>query len=167
LTDHHSTPASENSLHNYLALDYGRRRVGVAAAEAGISIAFGVTTLLIHNLKDLLSQLEPILQQRQPQTIILGFPLGLEERPGPVAGDILSLRRDLQKAGWAVMLVDEALSSHTAASLLRNRGKRSPKEAVDRSAAAVLLQDYLDGRLSPLPEIEIQQLTRHISGSPR
>jgi putative Holliday junction resolvase len=167
LADFNSEPISQAGSFGYLALDYGRRRVGVAAAEAGISIAFGVTTLLIRSLNDLAGQLEPILKQRQPRTIILGFPLGLEGRPGPVAGEILTLARRLQNNGWAVALVDEALSSRKAGHLLRSRGRRSSKEAVDRSAAAVLLQEYLDGQLVPLTEAEIQDLSTNISGISR
>jgi putative holliday junction resolvase len=167
LADSTAEPINVTRSGGCLALDYGRRRVGVAASEAGISIAFGVTTLLIHGLKDLMGQLEPILKQRRPRTIILGFPVGLEGVPGPVAGEILTLSGCLQNCGWEVVLVDEALSSRKADHLLRSRGRRSSKEAVDRSAAAVLLQEYLDGQLTPLTQAEIQEMYTIISGTQR
>lgn len=146
-----------------MALDYGRRRVGVAASEAGLDIAFGLTTLLIRGLNDLLAQLEPILAERQPGEIVIGLPLGLEGKPGPVTVDILNLARRLEQRGFPVVLVDEALSSRKAGELLRQRKKRSQKQDVDRTSAALFLQEYLDGLLPPLTADEIRTLQATLS----
>jgi putative transcription antitermination factor YqgF len=129
----------------------------VAASETGISIAFGLTTLAIRGLNDLLQQLEPIMAERRPGAVVIGVPLGLEGKPGPVTSDILALARRLEQKGLAVILVDEALSSRKAGEVLRQRGKRSQKEDVDRASAAILLQEYLDGLLPPLTEEDLQK----------
>lgn len=121
-------------------------------------MAFGITTLTIENLWDLVIQLKPILESRQTSEILLGFPMTLNDTPGTLAGEILSLFRLLKAEGFTVHLVDEALSSSRAADLLRQRGKRVRKEDHDRAAAAILLQEYLDGRLPPLSEAEISRL---------
>lgn len=142
----------------FVALDYGRRRVGVAVSECGLTIAFGLTTLIIRNLDDLFQQLEPILVERQPRAVILGLPLGLEGKPGPITGEILALSRHLENKGLSVILVDEALSSKKASDVLRHRRRRSRKEDVDRASAALLLQEYLDGLLPPLTDEDVQSL---------
>lgn len=146
------------SARNLIALDYGRKRVGVAGCSSDVSVAFGITTLTIDSLRDLLIQLRPILESRQPSEILLGFPMTLNDTPGTLAGEILSLFGLLKDEGYTVHLVDEALSSSRAADLLRQRGKRARKEDHDRAAAAILLQEYLDGKLSPLSEVEISRI---------
>ncbi len=138
-----------------IALDYGRKRVGVAVAEPGLSIAFGLTTLIITGLGDLLRQLKPILEEKKPRAIVIGLPLGLEDKPGPVTSEILELAQRLELIGWQIVLVDEALSSRRAGDLLRSRGRRAKKENVDRASAALILQEYLEGFLPPLNKEEI------------
>jgi putative Holliday junction resolvase len=142
---------------NLLAIDYGKRRVGLAVCSAGSTIAFGLTTLTIKGFNDLIAQLKPILVERQVQRIIIGFPLTLSDRAGTIIGDIVYLKQRLQKDGYPVELVDEALSSRRATQLLNLRGKQSSKTDLDRTAAALILQEYLDGSLPPLSEQEIEQ----------
>jgi len=143
---------------NLIALDYGRRRVGVAGCGGEVSLAFGITTLTIRGLKDLLAQLNPILKERHCREILIGFPLTLGNKPGPLAPEILSLARQLEAEGLTVHLVDEALSSRRAAGILRQRGKRARKGDCDRTSAALLLQEYLDGLLPPISCAEISRL---------
>jgi putative Holliday junction resolvase len=149
--------------HRLLALDYGRRRVGVAGAAPDLPIAFGLTTLVIRDLDDLMAQLEPILAQREADTVVVGFPLSLAGYAGPVAGDVLELARRLEARGLTVCLVDEALSSRRAGDMLRQRKKRGRKEDLDRASAALLLQEYLDGDLPPLTPEEIARVTSNLS----
>ncbi len=140
-----------------IAIDYGRKRVGIAGCQAGISIAFGITTLVIQGLNDLLKQLGPILEERSVSEIVIGFPITLGDKPGTLKDDILKLKERLTAAGYTVCLVDEALSSVKAAGKLRQRGRRAEKGDFDRTAAAIILQEYLDGYLPPLGEEEINQ----------
>ena len=140
---------------NLIALDYGRRRVGVAGCTGDVAIAFGITTLIIDSINHLIIQLEPILTERGVRDLIIGFPLTLGDKPGTLKDDILALREQLIKRGYSVRLVDEALSSRRAAELLKERGRRSDKEDFDRAAAALMLQQYLDGELPPLTEKEL------------
>ncbi len=139
-------------------MDYGRRRVGVAGSSSGLNLVFGITTLTITGMADLLRQLEPILQERAVKEIILGFPLTLGNKPGTLTSEVLSLAQALIDRGLVVHLVDEALSSKLAEGVLRQRPGRSRKEDRDRAAAAWLLQEYLAGTLPPLSAAEIKNL---------
>lgn len=143
---------------NLLALDYGRRHVGVAGCRPELPIAFGITTLNIRSLKDLISQLHPILAERRPREIVIGFPLTLGDKPGSLRQEIFELTYRLQGEGLTVHLVDEALSSRRAAGMLRRRGRRARKGDCDRTSAALILQEFLDGKLPPISPEEIQRL---------
>jgi len=147
---------------NLIALDYGRRRVGVAGCSGDVPIAFGITTLEINGLEDLPGKLKPILTERDVKEIIIGFPLTLGDRLGDLSGEILKLRRLLQAEGLSVRLVDEALSSRKANDLLHQRRRRIKKPDRDRTSAALILQEYLDGHLPPLPESQTIELEKQI-----
>lgn len=58
---------------NLMALDYGRRRVGLAGSGADTSIAFGIETLQISGIEDLLEQLQPILKERKTDEILSAY----------------------------------------------------------------------------------------------
>jgi putative Holliday junction resolvase len=150
-----ANPKMNQLRRSIIALDYGQRRVGVAGCTGDLAIAFGITTLIIDNLNQLIGQLEPIFEGRQVREVVIGFPMTLGDRPGTLKDDILALRQQLLQRGYAVYLVDEALSSRQAGELLRERGRRSDKEDIDRTAAALILQQYLDGELPPLGEEDL------------
>lgn len=143
---------------NLIALDYGRRRVGVAGCRAEVPIAFGITTLTVRGLDDLITQLRPILSERAAREIVLGFPLTLGDKPGVLKQEILQLANRFLSEGLVVHLVDEALSSRRAAGILRQRGRRAQKGDCDRASAALILQEFLDGRLPPLSPEEISRM---------
>jgi putative Holliday junction resolvase len=133
-----------------IAVDYGRRRVGVAGCNDEVAIAFGLDTLQQDENQDLAECLAEIMIQRGVKDLVLGLPITLGDRPGDLCAEILTLADRLSQRGYKVHLVDEALSSRKAQAMLRQRGKRHRKEDRDRASAALLLQEYLDGQL---PEI--------------
>ena len=140
---------------NIIAIDYGRRRVGIAGSQAELPIAFGITTLTVDGMNDLIAQIKPIIRERSVQEVVLGFPLTLGDKPGTLKKEILQFGRLLQNEGVTVYFVDEALSSRRAGSLLRKRGRRARKSDHDRTAAALILQEFLEGHLPPLSLEEI------------
>jgi len=146
-----------------VALDYGRRRVGVAYAAPDVAIAFGWTTLTIRGARDLWEQLQRLLGERSADQVVIGLPVTLGDRPGALCAEILRLSERLEEAGYQVLLVDEALSSRRAADLQRQQGGRRPRAALDRTAAALLLQEYLDGLLPEFSQPEIAGLRKKIT----
>jgi len=146
-----------------IAIDYGRRRVGVAASQDEIGIAFGLDTLIIDHADEILAGILSILTERDSREAVMGLPISLGDRPGELCGEIIALAEALQGRGVVVHLVDEALSSKTAGALLRQRGRRQSKENQDRAAAAFLLQEYLDGRLPEFSREQIEKIKHEIS----
>jgi len=132
-----------------LAVDFGTRRIGLAVSDALGITAQGIATLERTRLEDDLRHIEKLVEEYSAERIVLGNPLshrGTETTmSGRVAGFAEKLRRRLK---CPVELLDERLTSAQAGRVLRESGIGIEKRrrAVDRMAAILLLQSYLDRR---------------------
>lgn len=141
-----------------LGMDYGKVRVGVAVADLELGLARPLATLDAR--AGLLPRLREIIRSEGVVLVVLGRPLRARGEPGTLDGEILRFAEVLRREGLDVVFQDEGGSSLEAARLLAaNRGRtgvRSPRDArrarldgeLDRTAAALLLQDWLDARAS-------------------
>jgi putative holliday junction resolvase len=131
------------------AVDYGRRRIGVAVSDPGRVLASPWATLENRappgepppGLAALLRELESV-------EVVVGVPLNMDGSEGPMAAEARRFARRLSElTGLPVHERDERLSSVEADRRLRElelpRGKRREKGRRDRLAAAVLLEDFL------------------------
>ncbi len=147
-----------------LGLDYGTVRVGVAVGDEQVGLARPLVTLEAR--AGLLQRLRELVQREGVSRIVLGRPLRARGEPGTLDGEILHLADVLRREGLDVVFQDEGGSSQRAAELLRvnqsRRGVRGARDTrrsrqdgeLDRTAAALLLQEYLDSLADPaeLPE---------------
>lgn len=129
-----------------VAIDLGEKRVGIAVSDAlSISIT-RLDALPRTNWKQLLRDVDNLIQRFDAQTVVIGLPLMLNGSSGDSA---LEVRRVAQKFAQSlrvpVYLQDERLSSVEAEQNLRAEGyKRDRVSAlVDSEAAAVILRDFL------------------------
>jgi len=129
-----------------VAIDLGEKRVGIAVSDAlSISIT-RLDALSRTNWKQLLRDVDNLIQRFDAQTVVIGLPLRLNGSSGDSA---LEIRRVAQKFAQSlkvpVYLQDERLSSVEAEQNLRAKGyKRDRVSAlVDSEAAAVILRDFL------------------------
>jgi putative Holliday junction resolvase len=135
-----------------LAVDYGTKRTGVAVSDEGGSFARPLATLLESDPARLLAALARLLAEHRPAAVIVGNPRRLDGTAGTHADAVVRLADGLralpEAAGVSVQLRDEALTTAEAHSrmLESGAGRHRRKEAIDRVAAAVLLQDFLDAR---------------------
>ncbi len=130
-----------------LGLDYGEKRIGLAVSdEMGIT-AQGIPTLTRRSLERDLAALEKIIEQYAVEKIVIGYPLRLDGTAGIQCekvdrfAAILARRFALPVLRW-----DETLTTSRAEEILtetRVRRKKR-KSVVDKLAAMILLQDYLD-----------------------
>ncbi len=119
---------------NYLGVDWGSKRIGLALADSETRIALPFKT--VSTLTEVIS----IAIAEGVDKIILGQPLGL--LGGVSNADFISFAKKLEeKAGRPVILADERLSSAAADAL--SQGDRD-RPARDEMAAAIILQGYLD-----------------------
>lgn len=128
-----------------LGLDHGLARVGVALSDEGRMLATPLVTLDARRLQPLLHQLQKIIHQHQVQEIVLGLPCNADGSEGPQAEKVRKFARHLQSLETPIHFQNEHLSSHEA----MQRG--ATRQNVDRIAAALILQAYLDRKQNPPP----------------
>jgi len=129
-----------------LGLDPGERRIGVAVAVRGGSMALPLT--VIERAEGWLDALAALLAEHGATEVVVGLPVSLKGTEGAAAARARQLAAEVAtRLGVPVHLVDERLSTVAAGRTLAEGGARSRrrKALVDRSAAAVILQTYLDG----------------------
>jgi putative Holliday junction resolvase len=129
-----------------VALDYGKKRTGIAVSDPLKMIATGLATIPSH---ELVPFLRDYLQREEVETVVIGDPKNLDGSPTDATPLVEEAVRILKKQFPAVPLirVDERLSSRMAgrsiaASGLRKK-QRQDKGLVDEVSATILLQDYL------------------------
>ena len=129
-----------------VAIDLGEKRVGIAVSDAlSISIT-RLDALPRTNWKQLLRDVDNLIQRFDAQTVVIGLPLMLNGSPGDSA---LKARRVAQKFAQSlrvpVYLQDERLSSVEAEQNLRAEGHKQDRISalVDSESAAVILRDFL------------------------
>jgi putative holliday junction resolvase len=130
-----------------LAVDPGSKRVGLAISDPTGTIAQPLTTVAGEPSDTLPTRLADIAREREVSRIIVGLPRRLDGSYGPEAKSARELADRLRRAsGLPVELVDERLTTVAAERSLLEGGVRRAKrrQAVDRVAAALLLQSSLD-----------------------
>ena len=132
-----------------LALDLGRKRIGLAISdELGIT-AQGLPTLERTNLRQDLAQLARLIAERGVSLILLGNPLHMSGREGRQSEWVRQFADKLiSRTSCRVQLWDERLTSVQAGRVLRESGISIQKRAraVDRLSAVLLLGSFLDSR---------------------
>ena len=132
-----------------LALDLGKKRIGLALSdELGIT-AQGLPTLERRNKRTDFAALRSLVQQNNVRQIVLGLPLRMSGEEGTQADWVRAFAEELKgQVDVPVDLRDERWTSKQAERVLMGSGihKDDRKPAIDRMSAVILLQDYLDSR---------------------
>jgi putative pre-16S rRNA nuclease len=132
-----------------LALDLGKRRIGLALSdELGVT-AQGVETMIRTNIREDLARLNQLAREKNVSMILIGNPMHMNGREGRQAELARDFGRRLQQTtGIPVEFWDERLTTVEAQRVLRQSGISIEKraKAVDRLAAVLLLESYLDSR---------------------
>jgi putative holliday junction resolvase len=134
-----------------LALDLGKRRIGLALSdELGVT-AQGLETLQRTNIREDLERLAKLASERDVSLILMGNPLHMSGNEGRGTAHAREFGARLEAAtGIPIQLWDERLTTVQAQRVLRESGISIEKraKAVDRLAAVILLESYLDSRQS-------------------
>jgi putative Holliday junction resolvase len=128
-----------------LAVDPGERRVGLAISDPLGITAQGLPTFDRRRDGDLVARVRAILAEYDVERIVVGHPLSLAGKETGASRMAEALAGELRGAlALPVEMWDERLSSAEAERTLR--GSRAVKGTVDRLAAVLILQGYLDAR---------------------
>jgi putative Holliday junction resolvase len=151
-----------NKSQKILALDYGRKKIGLALADVQARIAAPFATLPRINRNEDMRRLREMARQEKVQQIVVGLPLRLDGTQGDMADEVTRFAERVRKqVGVPVELVDERLTSWEAERILEeelgrklmhqetHQGRKKTSRAadtkytVDAVAAMVILREYL------------------------
>jgi putative holliday junction resolvase len=134
-----------------LALDLGKRRIGLAVSDELGLTAQGLETLQRTNIREDLARLAKLVSESNVTLILMGNPLHMSGHEGRGTEHARDFGARLQAAtSIPVQLWDERLTTVQAQRVLRESGVSIEKraQAVDRLAAVILLESFLDSRQS-------------------
>ena len=130
-----------------VALDYGKKRTGIAVSDPLKLIAGGLTTLPSN---EIISFLKQYVIDNFVDLFILGDPLQMNYKPSENRERVLKFKKDLQRSfpNIEIQMVDERFTSLLAHQVMIDGGlkkkDRQNKALVDELSATILLQSYLE-----------------------
>jgi putative Holliday junction resolvase len=147
-----------------LGIDYGARRIGLALSDATATLASPWRLLQrppseAETLRLMIKEIAVLAKDDDGlEAVIVGWPRRLDGSPTHQTAIVETFASALKaQVGVPVILQDERLSSHEAESRLATRETdwRKRKAKLDAAAAAVILQDYLDGLARKNTNVEV------------
>lgn len=135
-----------------MGLDFGSKTVGVAVSDPLLITAQGLEIIRRkdeNKLRQTLARIEELIMEYEVSEIVLGFPKNMNDSIGPRAEISLEFKDKLERrTGLPVVMWDERLTTVAADKTMMEAGIRreNRKEYVDKIAATLILQGYLDYR---------------------
>ncbi len=131
-----------------LALDYGAKRIGIALCDPLMTFAYPLKT--IQNDNKVWNELSSLIEEKAIQKIILGYPFKENGGQSEISKKIEKFKDELVKRfKLEVIFWDERYTSSIAEEMMlesvNKKSKRRDKGIIDRNAAAIILQEYLNG----------------------
>jgi len=133
-----------------LSLDHGTRRIGVAVSDELKIIATPLEYIPADPLDGVIARLQTLIREKDVELILIGMPRNMDGTFGPASQKVKDFIASLQPhITMPVKTWDERLTSVMAnRALLEGNVRRADrKQKVDKMAAAILLQSYLDSRI--------------------
>lgn len=140
-----------------LGVDLGSKRVGIAVSDISGTIASALTT--VHRSKSRRHdhlEIAKLVKIEECEVVVVGLPLSLDGTHGPAAKGAVKEARQLQQTlGVPVEMYDERFTTVTAERHMMEVGldAKQRRKVVDKAAAAVILQGWLDHRRNTWPTI--------------
>lgn len=127
-----------------LGIDYGRRRIGLALSDPTMFIASPLLIIENKGPKKTVARLLDIIQKNEVGQIVIGLPLHTDGTESEMSREARQFGQIFSDLGFPVTFVDERYSSCTAEEMIGNA--RDRKNLIDKVAASIILQMYLDER---------------------
>jgi len=126
-----------------IALDYGTKRIGVAVTEDTERIAVATSPIIYKDEFELVQQLDLIIKKYTPNAVILGLPLGNDDKPTQMSIKVKEFAQKLRdQFTLEIIFWNEVMTSRAASQFVKN--DKSGK--LDSESARIILQEYLDFR---------------------
>ena len=129
-----------------LGIDFGTKRVGLALSDRSNIIASPYRTLNYVSEKDLITQLETVVSENDIEILVLGLPINMKGEDTVQTKKVRNFKEILSTLKIPIVFEDERLSSVSAINslILQNVKTGHNKPEIDKTAAAIILQQYLD-----------------------
>ena len=137
-----------------LGIDLGEKRLGLAISDPLNITAQGLPTLETETFQKGMERVLEILKEKRIGRVVIGLPLNMDGSIGPSARKAYRFGEELKKRERIpVVFWDERLSSRQAERVLLQGdvSRRGRRGKIDRLAAQIILQSYLDNNRSALP----------------
>lgn len=140
---------NENNYKRIAAIDYGEKRIGIALTDPLKTFAYPYKTLINNYL--VWKELQKIISEMEIDKIILGYPLKESGEESKITVYVKKFNEELKKIfNGEIILFDERYSSSIAEDRIiesvNKKSKRREKGLIDRNAAAVILESYLNSK---------------------
>lgn len=138
-----------------LGVDLGSKRVGIAVSDSSGTIASALTT--VHRSKNRRhdhAEIAKLVRVEECEVVVVGLPLSLDGTHGSAAQGAMKEAKQLEESvGVPVVMYDERFSTVTAERHMMEVGldAKQRRKVVDKAAAAVILQAWLDHRRNTWP----------------
>ncbi len=130
-----------------LGLDLGTRRIGVAVSDELGLLAHGLTVLTRHGGQRDLDAIAQVAREEEVVGVVIGFPLNMNGSEGEAAARVRRFGAALgAHLNLPIFLWDERLTTWEAQGIMKDVSVRTRKrkQLVDKIAATLILQSYLD-----------------------
>ena len=134
-----------------LAIDHGTKRMGIALSDPSGMIALPLEFIPAEPFSDFLARLKELIRTKEVDMILVGMPRNMDGSYGPAAAKVQEFVAVLKETiAIPIKTWDERLTSTQANRFLLQADvkRKDRKEKVDKAAAAILLQSYLDSLAS-------------------
>lgn len=135
-----------------IGVDYGVRRIGLAVSDGLGITARPLEVVEPGRFRDRMAEL---IEEYEVSTVVIGLPSPLGGGESASTVGARALAGELDGLGVELVYVDERFTSKMAESALLESGmkRRDRRATVDKVAAAIILQTYLDGNFPPEPDV--------------
>lgn len=131
------------SSQSLVCLDVGEKRIGVAVADTSVKIAVPLVTIPVDGNE--IKAIAEIVVREDTDTIIVGYPRNQQGEATAQTEYVEKFATQLEDIAAHIVFQDESLTSVQAEQQLKELGQPYEKGDIDARAAAIILQDYLEG----------------------
>tara|TARA_Y100000996_G_C21984582_1_gene421943 strand:+ start:57 stop:470 length:414 start_codon:yes stop_codon:yes gene_type:complete len=133
-----------------LGIDFGEKRVGLALSDRLNLIASPYKTIQYVSENDLMNEIEKIVFEKEIEIFVLGLPLNMKGQDSNQTKKVRGFKKLLSTLELPIFYEDERFSSVVAKNslVLQNVKTGHNKSEIDKTAAAIILQQYLDKNIN-------------------
>jgi putative holliday junction resolvase len=132
-----------------VGLDLGEKRIGIAISDETATISTAKDTIAVLNINDTIKKISDIVLFNNAEEVVIGLPLNMDGTKGPQAEKALTFAERLKRhVACKVSTFDERLTTAQGEAILisADMSRKKRRQNIDKLAAQIMLQAYLDGR---------------------